>query len=233
MKVQELASRIQKFHDDLEAHFNLWVQSLEQPIPDYPVRNVQQLNEQMASLARQLGTLRSYLERFSPSTVMTVMGQRWDAYDSAVSNDVSVRKGPSIEAVLPQLLQILGRLESMNQDGEIPAEESRRGRRRTETVNIYNLHGSHSRVNIRSEDRSVNVSSITEPQVFSGIRDAVNQGVSDVIDRREILEKLAALEKSVNSGDFTSKYKEFINIVADHMTIILPFLPALTQMLGH
>jgi hypothetical protein len=79
----------------------------------------------------------------------------------------------------------------------------------------------------------VNVSSITEQQVFSGIRDAVNQQVSDVNDRRAILEKLEALEKSVNPDDFTSKYKEFINIVADHMTIILPFLPALTQMLGH
>jgi hypothetical protein len=233
MKVRELASRIQRFHDDLQAHFDLWSQSLQQPIPDYPVRNIQRLKEQMASLARQLGTLRPYIERFTQSTVMTAMGLKWDAYDCAVSNDVSVRKGPSIEAVLPQLQQILGRLESMDQDGEITVKESGRGGKRPETVNIYNLHGSNSRVNIHSEDRSVNVSSITEQQVFSGIRDAVNQEVSDVNDRRAILEKLEALEKSVNPDDFTSKYKEFINIVADHMTIILPFLPALTQMLGH
>ena len=78
----------------------------------------------------------------------------------------------------------------------------------------------------------MNVSSITEQQVFSGIREAVGQGVSDASERKVILEKLDALEKSVHSDDFVSKYKEFINIVADHMTIILPFLPALSQMLG-
>ena len=231
MKVRELASRVQKFHDDLESHFALWSQSLQQPIPDYPVRNVEKLREQTNSLARQLGTLRAYIERFMQSTIMTVMGQRWDAYDCAVSNDVSVRKGPSIEAVLPQLQQMLGRLESMSQDEEIPLE-SKGSQGRPGTVNIYNLHGSHSRVNIQSNDRSVNVSSITEQQVFSGIREAVGQGVSDANERKVILEKLDALEKSVHSDDFVSKYKEFINIVADHMTIILPFLPALSQMLG-
>ncbi len=231
MKVRELASRVQKFHDDLESHFALWSQSLQQPIPDYPVRNIEKLREQTNSLARQLGTLRPYIERFVQSTIMTVMGQRWDAYDCAVSNDVSVRKGPSIEAVLPQLQQMLGRLESMNQDEEIPLE-SKGSHGRPGTVNIYNLHGSHSRVNIQSNDGSVNVSSITEQQVFSGIREAVGQGVSDASERKVILEKLDALEKSVHSDDFVSKYKEFINIVADHMTIILPFLPALSQMLG-
>jgi hypothetical protein len=223
---------MQKFHDDLEAHFDLWSHSLQQPIPDYPVRNIQQLREQMAGLARQLGSLRPYIDRFSQSTVMGVMGETWDIYESAVSNDVSARKGHSIEAALPQLQQILGRLESMNHDEEISAEQSGRGKGRPEMVNIYNLHGSHSRVNIRSEDNSVNVSSITERQVFSGIRDAVNQQVSEANDRKAILEKLEALETSVNSNDFTSKYKEFINVVADHMTIILPFLPALTQMLS-
>lgn len=232
MKVRELASRIQRFHDDLETHFDLWSGSLQQPIPDFPVRNIQQLKEQMAALARQLGTLRPYIERFAQSTVMTVMGLKWDAYDSAVSNDVSVRKGPSIEAVLPQLQQILGRLESMDQDVEITDKESGHGGERPETINIYNLRGSNSRVNIHSEDRSVNVSTITEKQVFSGIRDAIKQQVSDINDRRAILEKLEALEKSVNSRDFTSKYKEFVNVVANHMTIVLPFLPALTQMLA-
>lgn len=232
MKVRELASKVQKFHDDLEAHFDVWSQSLEQPIPDYPVRNIQELREQTSSLARQLGTLRPYIKKFTESTLMTVMGQTWDAYDSAVSNDVSVRKGPSIEAILPQLQQMLGRLESMNSDEEVQLEESKRRHEVPGTVNIYNLQGSHSRVNIQSEDRSVNVSSITEQQVFSGIREAITQGVTDAVEKKMILEKLATLEKSAHSDSFMSKYKEFINVVANHMTIIAPFLPALAQMLG-
>jgi len=112
----------------------------------------------------------------------------------------------------------------------VPNENSRE---KPGTVNIYNLHGSHSRVNIQSEDRSVNVSSITEQEVFSGIREAVTQKVSEGDERKTILEKLDALERSVHSHDFLSKYKDFINTVASHLTIVAPFLPALSQMLGN
>ena len=34
------------------------------------------------------------------------------------------------------------------------------------------------------------------------------------------------------SDDFVSNYQAFINSVANHMTIILPFIPALAQMLS-
>lgn len=63
MKVSELASGVRKFHDELEMHFDLRSQSRQQPIPDYPVRNIEKLREQTNSLARQLGTLRPYIER--------------------------------------------------------------------------------------------------------------------------------------------------------------------------
>jgi hypothetical protein len=231
MKARELASSIKTFHDDLESHFDIWQQSLEPPLPDYPVRNTAELKEQTKSLARQLGKLRPYIETLTQSTRMHIGGQVWDVYDSAVSNDVAARKGPSIEAILPQLQQIIGKLESMNPETDIsqaPAVQNER----PQTVNIYNLHGSHSRVNIQSEDRSVNVSSITEQQVFSGIRKAVDDGVPDSSEKAMIMEKLDALEKSVHSPDFLSRYQAFINAVASHMTIILPFIPALTQMLG-
>jgi hypothetical protein len=162
---------------------------------------------------------------------MGVAGQVWDAYDCAVSNDVAVRKGPSIRAILPQLQQMLGRLDALSPDADFSSETSAQSEG-PHIVNVYNLHGAHSRVNVQSEDRSVNVTSITEQQVFSGIRQAVAKGVLDNNERQMILEKLDALEKSVHSSDFLSKYQVFINAVASHMTIILPFIPALSQMLG-
>ena len=232
MKVSELISRVQRFHDDLEAHFDLWRQSLQQPLPDYPVRNNAELREQMNSLARQLGTLRPYIEKVTQTTTMGVMGQTWDAYDSAVSNDVAARKGSSIEAMLPQLQQMIGRVESLNPDADFSLDSGAQ-RESPQTVNIYNLQGPHSRVNVQSHDQSVNVTSITKQQAFLGIRQAVTQGVPDGSERTMILEKLDALEKSVDSRDFLSKYQAFINAVASHMTIILPFIPALTQMLGN
>jgi hypothetical protein len=78
----------------------------------------------------------------------------------------------------------------------------------------------------------VNISSITKEQVFCGIRQAIGQGVKENNERIKILEKLDALEQSIHSDDFLSNYQAFINAVASHMTIILPFIPALTQMLG-
>lgn len=38
------------------------------------------------------------------------------------------------------------------------------------------------------------------------------------------------MEASLNSSSFLSSYQAFINAVASHMTLILPFIPALTQM---
>jgi hypothetical protein len=111
MKVRELISRVHKFHDELETHFDLWKHSLEQPLPEYPERNIPELREQVSNLARQLGTLRPYIKKLTQSATLGVMGHSWDAYDSAVSNDVAARKGPSIEAILPQLQQMIGRLE--------------------------------------------------------------------------------------------------------------------------
>jgi hypothetical protein len=51
-------------------------------------------------------------------------------------------------------------------------------------------------------------------------------------ERATILERLDALEASVHTASFVSNYQTFINAVASHMTIILPFMPALAQMLN-
>ena len=159
---------------------------------------------------------------------------QWDAYDSAVSNDIAIRKGSSINAILPQLDQALGRLELNDPDAEFEGEKDRpTGSAPQQVTNVYNLHGAHSRVNLQSTDHSVNVSSITEQQVFSGIREAIAQRVPDGVERADILEKLDALEKSVHSQDFLSRYQAFMNAVASHITVIMPFIPALTHMLGN
>ena len=233
MKVRDLMRRIEAFRDDLQAHYELWGESLEQPLPDYPVKNVSTLREQVSGLARQLGTLKAYLQALGLPTIMETAYGQWDAYDSAVSNDVAARKGSSIEAVLPQLEQALGRLESLDPESDFESRQERQTRPTAQHVtNIYNLQGAHARVNVQSTDHSLNVSAITEKEVFSGLRQAVSGGVSDDAERRDILERLEALERSAHTQDFLSRYQAFINAVASHMTIILPFIPALTQMLG-
>jgi hypothetical protein len=121
MKVKDLSNQLEEFRRELNLHSDLWLVSLDQPFPDYPVRNIPQLKEQMSSLARKLGRLRPFIDQFAPLTIMQfpATGQKWDIFDSAVGNDLCQRKGPSLERAIQQIDQILGRLDGMNQEGDI------------------------------------------------------------------------------------------------------------------
>jgi len=233
MKVAELSSRVERFRKELNEHVELWGQSLDHTIPDYPIRNHDQIRVQYDGLARQLGTLRPYFQKLGLPTIMgnSYLGH-WDAFDSAVSDDVAPRKGQSIQAVLSQLSQALGKLDLLNPDSEFSLESEPVGPAAPHHVtNIYNLQGAQSRVNIQSNDFSTNVSSITGPELFSKIRGELSQGICDEDALREVLTKLDELEAARGSKSFLSKYQAFINAAAAHMTILAPFLPALTQML--
>jgi hypothetical protein len=118
MKVRDFKDQLEEFRTELNSHSDLWLVSLDQPLPDFPVRNIPQLKEQMSSLARKLGRLRPFIDQFAPATIMQLpaTGQRWDIFNSAVTNDLCLRKGPSLEQAVQQVDQILGRLDEMNQE---------------------------------------------------------------------------------------------------------------------
>lgn len=126
MKVRDFKNQLEEFRTELNSHSDLWLVSLDQPLPDYPVRNIPQLKEQMSALARKLGRLRPFIDRFASATVMQLpaTGQQWDIFDSAVGNDLCLRKGPSLEGAIQQIDQILGQLDGMNQDRDIQDQHS-------------------------------------------------------------------------------------------------------------
>lgn len=97
---------------------------------------------------------------------------------------------------------------------------------------IYNLHGTHSRVNIQSHDESTNVQTVSRDDLFSGLRDSFMQEVEDEDMKHELIQKVAELEQAVETHEFTDKYKEFMALAADHVSTMSPFLPALAQLLG-
>lgn len=127
MKVKDLLNSLEEFQARLSEHQQLWGQSLSQPIPDYPVRNVDELREQSRWLSRRLGGLRSYLERFDDRWIMQhpATGIRWNALDSAVGlESVSQIKGPSIRSTTEKIDQVIGRLQTMDQEDDIPEDQS-------------------------------------------------------------------------------------------------------------
>lgn len=125
MRVSAVLAALDEFRRKLIEHRDLWAKSLSQPLPDYPVRNRQELEAQSQWLTRRLGALRSYIERFDDEWLMVHPGTgvRWDALDASVSlGQVAQAKGPSLRSTIEKLNTIAGKLETLDQDDEIPSD---------------------------------------------------------------------------------------------------------------
>jgi hypothetical protein len=98
--------------------------------------------------------------------------------------------------------------------------------------NNYHVTGENSRINIGSTDNSSNiVNSAGDAELFAGLRKAIENHVEDEKQRALILARIADMEATQKTPDFTAKYQAFIQQAANHMTIVTPFIPALTQLL--
>lgn len=94
----------------------------------------------------------------------------------------------------------------------------------------FNLHGHNSRVNFDSVDNSVNM--VHQGAPFSEVRKAIEAGLADGLERASILERLRDLEQATDKGSGAAKYAAFIAVAANHMQLILPFLPILMDWVG-
>ncbi len=97
---------------------------------------------------------------------------------------------------------------------------------------FYNLLGPNSRVNIQSVDASTNVVDVGSEELFEKLKADVRESIFDRAVVDQLCQKVDELKEAKGTPGFTSKYQEFIAIAADHITLLAPFIPALTQMLG-
>lgn len=98
-------------------------------------------------------------------------------------------------------------------------------------MTIYNVKGDNARWNINSTDNSVNVITKSHAEFFSALRERIQSAVPEGNERNVILEKLDALDQSHGQPSFAKRYTEFIAVAANHMAVLTPFIPALTEML--
>lgn len=127
MRVSELLTAIDEFREKLTEHREVWGKSLDRTIPSYAERNHEQLEAQSHWLTRRLGALRSYIERFDNEWLMVhpATGVRWNALDASVSlNQIAQAKGPALRSTIEKLNTIAGKLETLDQDDEIPANRT-------------------------------------------------------------------------------------------------------------
>lgn len=93
-----------------------------------------------------------------------------------------------------------------------------------------NVSGQNARLNVGSVDNSSNVVSSTHAKVFAEARQAVETQVAGK-SRDALLTRLEALEKAVNTPSYAARYKEFIQLAADHVTTLAPVITALAGFL--
>jgi hypothetical protein len=96
---------------------------------------------------------------------------------------------------------------------------------------VYNVTGPNARININSVDLSANVVDISAENLFTELRKAIREGVAETSRRAAVLKAVDGLETSKEKPSFGQRYREFIAAAADHMTLLAPFIPALTQLL--
>lgn len=98
-------------------------------------------------------------------------------------------------------------------------------------INVYHVQGSNNRWLTNSQDHSVNVVMQSSDQIFSNLRQEIEAKVPAGEEKLDILGKLSALQKAENTPSFKQRYTEFIAAAANHMVLLTPFIPALTEML--
>lgn len=97
------------------------------------------------------------------------------------------------------------------------------------SFNTGDAIGSNSRINQSSTDSSVNSSG--DKAIFKQIEQAVRANVADPAARDAILDASNALRIAPTVADRLTAYQRLITAAADHITVLTPFIPALTALL--
>lgn len=96
---------------------------------------------------------------------------------------------------------------------------------------VFNLHGENSRVNISSNDNSINIVDKSSQEFFADLRSTVKNEIPDS-EKEELLKRIDKLENSVGTESYSEKYAKFMAIAANHTTVLAPYFPALLQFLA-
>lgn len=95
---------------------------------------------------------------------------------------------------------------------------------------VYNIGNVSGKVNIGSTDNSINCNiCCNEKKVFDDLRAVIQESI---LNNDIALLELDKLENSYGTKTFAAQYHSFIQSVADHITIIAPFLPTLSAMMA-
>lgn len=152
--------------------------------------------------------------------------------------NLPIEEGDTIERVLPsglieEYLVLDRRYMSMGPyrfQTKVRKKSSLVPQKQGHPTTIYQI-GDNAKVNINSEDNSTNTINKNDLSQFKEIEKALINQIPDDGERKKCIKTLNELQESVGKTTYIEKYQQFIATVANHMTIIGPFIPYLTQLI--
>lgn len=157
------------------------------------------------------------------------------------NNKAVVHVGDEIRRKLPngveETFEVLDPTYHEGMSGAIPAHYQIKFRRKgsfpagTGGHYTFNVTGPNARVNFGSHDQSHNVA--VHGSLFGDLKEAVRTQVEDKDELSRLIELIEKMEGGTqDKGSFLTAYQNFIASAANHMSLIAPFLPALTKFLA-
>ena len=98
-------------------------------------------------------------------------------------------------------------------------------------VSVYVSDSPNARVNLNSVDNSSNIINIQARETFQKTRHLIETSVEDFEQRDLLLQSVDDMEAAHQSVDFVARYKQFMGLAADHMSVLAPIVPMLASLL--
>ena len=94
---------------------------------------------------------------------------------------------------------------------------------------IYNVNGANAKVNVNSTDQSTNYVTVNPSDIFNKLIALLQENVQE---NTELIKLVDEMRSEQGKPGFLLKYQNFIATAVNHITLIAPFIPALTQMIS-
>lgn len=117
-----------------------------------------------------------------------------------------------------------GRIENCHFEGTIKIEGD------AKSVNVGGLVGSSKDTIIVDSTSKANIQ-ISDDERFEKLKKEIEDKIEDKEKVQILLNQTSEMQKTKKTKSFLQNYQKFISTAADHMTVIAPFIPFLTQMI--
>lgn len=95
------------------------------------------------------------------------------------------------------------------------------------TKTNFTINATQSNINIANNHSQIH--QITDNKIFQDIINQIEQSIQDHETKAQLIGIVKDLEKSIGTPSFKEKYNSLITSMANHITILAPFLPSLTH----